>query len=101
MELYYHNLDQNILILRADGGLNSDTADQMLTQLEQLIDGGLRRIIVDCSQLDFVSSMGIGKLVRLHKRLAQYGGDVRLASLKGMLARMLEIARLSKMFALY
>src|SRR5947207_961747 len=101
MELYYHDLDRNVLVLRADGGLNSETADQMLAQLEELIDAGLGRIIVDCSHLDFVSILGLGKLVRIHKRLGDHGGDVRLAAVRGALVRVLEIARMNKIFALY
>ena len=81
MEFYYHELDKNVLVLHADGGLNAQTADQFVSELEKLVDAGIRRIIVDCSRLQYVSSYGIAMLLRLHKRLAGHGGDVKLAAI--------------------
>src|SRR5687767_6214900 len=73
LEFYYHELDSSVLILRADGGINADNAGQFVTDLEKIVDAGLRKIIVDCSGLDHISSFGIGVLLRVHKQLARHG----------------------------
>ena len=101
MEFYYHELDNRVLILRADGGINADNAGQFVTDLEKIVDAGLRRIIVDCSGLDHISSFGIGVLLRVHKRLARHGGDVKLAGIHSGLVRLLQIARVDSMFEIY
>jgi anti-sigma B factor antagonist len=101
VELYYDQTDKNILVLRADGGLNSETADQLLHQLEEMIDSGLKRIIVDCAHLEYISSVGIAKLLRIHQRLAEKGGDVRLACVRGALAQILSVVHMNKVFAIY
>jgi hypothetical protein len=36
MELYYHELDRSVLILTADGALNSETAASFVAQLQAL-----------------------------------------------------------------
>lgn len=101
MEFVYHETDKDVLIVSADGGLDLSTAGQFQTELEQLIDAGLRKIIVDCSRLTFVSSYGLSVLVRLHGRLAKHGGDVKLAAVPGRLASLLSLTRLDTLFGLY
>lgn len=71
LDFYYHELDETILILRADGGMNADNAGQFVGDLEKLVDAGIRKIIVDCSGLGHISSFGIGVLLRVRKRLAR------------------------------
>ena len=101
MEFYYHELEKDVLILSADGGLNADTATAFVDHLAVLVDQGLRKIIVDCTQLDYISSYGIGVLARVHSRLAARGGDVKIASPKGMVLKALQLVRLNKLFEIY
>ena len=101
MDFYYHELDNSVLILRADGGINKDNAAQFVTDLEKLVDAGLTKIIVDCTGLDHISSYGIAVLLGIHKRLARHGGDVKLAGVHSTLVRLLQIARVDELFDLY
>jgi len=101
MELYYHELDKSVLIMSADGGLNADTAADFVKQLEDLIDYGVKKMIIDCSRLSYISSYGIGVLVRLHNRLVKHGGHVKIASPPGKVLQALAIVRLAQMFEIY
>jgi anti-sigma B factor antagonist len=101
VEFYYHEVDRDVLILGADGGINADNAAQFVADLEKLVDAGLTKIIVDCAGLEHISSYGIGVLLRLHKRLARHGGDVKLANVHTGLATLLRIARVDLLFDLY
>lgn len=101
MDFYYHELDRDVLILRADGGINADNAGQFVAELEKLVDAGIKRIIVDCSGLEHISSYGIGMLLRVHRRLAKHGGDVKLAGLQSGVVRILQMARVDGLFDLY
>lgn len=101
MEFFYDEIDNDVLIIRADGGLNADTGKQFLGDIETLVNAGLRKIIVDCSGLEYVSSFGLGILVRLHKGMKRHGGDVKVAGVKGVLADVLRITRLNTLFDVY
>jgi anti-anti-sigma factor len=101
VEFYFHELDNSVLILAADGGINADNAGQFVGDLEKLVDAGIRKIIVDCTHLEHISSYGIGVILRLHKRLAQHGGDVKLAAVHSGIVRLLQIARVDSLFDLY
>ncbi len=101
MEFYYDEVQDDVLIVKADGGLNAQTSNEFVESLEKMVDGGLRKIIVDCSKLDHISSYGIGVMIRLHKRLDEKAGDVKFASVKGLIVEILRMTRLNKLFAIY
>jgi len=101
MEFYFHELDKSVLILSADGGLNADTAHQFVQQLETLIDTGVKNIIVDCTRLDYISSYGVAVLVRLHNRLKQHGGDVKIAAAQSAILKVLTVMHMGQFFDIY
>ena len=101
MELYYHAVDRDVLILKADGGLDSENAEAFVMELGRLVEAGARKLIVDCSRLGFISSYGVAVLVRLHKKLAEKGGDVKLATVDSRVARFIELAGLSRVFGIF
>ncbi len=101
MEFYYHDVDRDILILSADGGLVAETADQFVEELGRFVELGCRKLIVDCTRLTYISSHGLGVLVRLHKKLAVKGGDVKLAAVAGAVPRVLSLTRLSEIFQIF
>lgn len=101
MELYYHTVDHDVLIIKADGGLAAHNADQFLEGLGTLIESGASKIIVDCTALKYISSYGVGVLVRLHKKLAQRGGQVRLAAVESGVFTVLRLVRLEQVFHSY
>ncbi|HEX3359275.1 MAG TPA: STAS domain-containing protein [Tepidisphaeraceae bacterium] len=102
MEFFFHEIDKAVMILSADGGLNGETAKPFVEQLESLVDAGVSKIIVDCSHLDYISSYGIGVLVRLHKKLAKHGGDVKIAAPPhSFVIKALTLARIAKLVDIY
>ena len=101
MEFYYDEVDNDVLIITADGGLNAETSEQFILSIEKLVDAGLKKMIVDCDKLDYISSSGLRVLVRLHNRMKRQGSDVKLASLKGALASVLQVTGLNKLFEIY
>ncbi len=101
MELYYHELEGSILILRADGGLNADTAAEFVAKLETMIEFKISRMIIDCTNLTMISSYGVGVLVRLHNKLAKKGGDVKIAAAPGRVIAVLNRSRMGRLFEIY
>ena len=101
MEFYYKDVEKDVLILSADGGLNADNADEFVRELETLVDSGIRKLVVDCSKLRYISSYGVSVLVRLRGKLAKRGGDAKLASVHNSIVRLLELSDLDKIFGIY
>ena len=78
MEFYYKNVDDGVLVLSADGGLDRGTAEQFVGELRKLVESGASKIIVDCTKLSYVSLHGLSTLLGLHKKLANHGAHTGL-----------------------
>ena len=101
MEFHYHETDTDVLILTADGALDSHVSSAFADDLQRVIDSGARKLVIDCSRLGYVSSIGIAALIRLYKKVVERGGHVKLVGVQGPLARLLEITRLDQVFQTY
>ena len=58
-------------------------------------------LIVDCSKLTFVSSAGLGVLLKANRQLGALGGQVHLAGVGGPVVQILRIARLDGILKLH
>ena len=63
--------DGDTVIVR--GEIDMATAPQLRDLLNELVDGGSTRILLDCRGLGFLDSSGIGVLVAVRKRLGEDG----------------------------
>ncbi|MCE9604682.1 MAG: STAS domain-containing protein [Planctomycetia bacterium] len=67
---------------------------------EEILDGS-KKLILNCEQLTYISSMGLGMLVRVHSRMRKLGGDVKLAAVHNTVAQILSVVGLNKLFHIY
>ena len=100
MEIDYDDVDSEVLVIKTDRGPNAGATEGFVEDLEKLVDVGPRKIIDDCSALDYISSFGLGVLIRLHSR-ARHGGNVKIASVKGMIVEVMRLTKMNKLFEIY
>ncbi len=101
MDTYLDEIDDQILVLVADGGLDARNARELGEKLETLVNTGVRDLIVDCSKLNFISSAGIGTLIALNRRLKARGGRVHLAGATGPVPNVIRLARLDTVLGVH
>ena len=101
MEFYYDAVDKDVLILSADGGLLKESADGFVGELERYVELGIRKLVVDCTELKRISTYGLGVLVLLHKRLEKKGGDIKLAAVAGVVGKVIKMTGLGSMLDIY
>lgn len=101
MEFYYRGVDRDVLILKADGGIASTNAEEFVAELTRVARSGIRKLVVDCAGLGYISSTGVGVLVRLHNKMWNAGGHVKVASVRGPVFRILEMTKLAQLFEIY
>ena len=56
--------------------------------------------VLDCKELDYISSAGLGLLFGTHKRLTSSGGGLRLINLKPHIRELFAIAHFDSIFQL-
>jgi len=75
--------------------------DLLLSKIQELLDAGETRIILDMGQVNYVDSTGIGGLVHLHTTARQMGAAIKLLNLTKRIHDVLQITRLSTVFGIY
>lgn len=58
---------------------------------------GRRKVLLNFSNVEFMSSAALGKLIRLHQRLAAAGGKLILCGISKGILEIFEITKLDKM----
>ena len=101
MEFYFHHTDGDVMVLKADGGLTPENVPQFIGEFEKLIEGGVSKVIVDCTKLSYVSNLGLCKLLKEKKDLAARGAQIRLACVCGRVAKLLTLLGINEKFDLY
>ena len=101
MDSILEQLPDGITILRVDGAINDDNAGELTDELGLRIDEGLTSLIVDCTNLTSISSMGLSTLLLVHNRMRRRGGHVKIANLKGQTLEVMKLTRLDEVLDVY
>jgi anti-anti-sigma factor len=87
-----------VMLLGIKGRLDTSTAGRLEEKLLTSIDGGERRLTLDCSQLDYISSAGLRVLLLAVKRVKGVDGKIVLYALKDQIKEVFDIAGFSSLF---
>ncbi|MCG3137638.1 MAG: hypothetical protein HJJLKODD_01487 [Phycisphaerae bacterium] len=91
----------DVLIVRLTHSINTIAPTPWLEDCQHHIDQGVRLLIVDADQLDYLSSFGLGIILRLHQRMQLANGCLRLCSLKAHIHEMLKVTQLTHVFDIH
>lgn len=86
------------IVLRVAGRMDAENAVQFERQCESCIAEGFMSLVIDLSDLTYVSSMGLRSFVAAAKKLRDKGGDLRICRLTGLVRQVFEITRLNQVF---
>ncbi|MCW9705244.1 STAS domain-containing protein [Fodinibius salsisoli] len=68
-------------VLELTGELDAHTASQLETKLKRLIDQNQHHIIVNCEELDYIASAGLGVFMAYIEDVRTLGGDIKLTNM--------------------
>ena len=102
-DYYYKEVGNNndIVSVVLSGRLDTQQADYLLHSVQKQIELGHKKLILDCDDLEFISSVGLGMLVRVNSRMRKHGGDVKLAAVHGIVAEAMKISCLDRLVEMY
>jgi anti-sigma B factor antagonist len=87
-----------VTIVRIDGQLIVGNRQELKTLIQEGLDRGERKFLVDCSQTGYIDSSGLGALVSLAKKVRDLGGELRIAGLNEDLRSLFELTKLDTLF---
>ncbi len=92
--------DNEVSVLKLQGRL----AGEEVKKFQKTLQGQLKvsnRLVIDCTELEYLDSSGLGALISGLKSAISHGGDVRLSAVPGKVKMMLEITRADKIFKVH
>ena len=87
-----------VAIVRIDGQLIVGNRQELKTLVQEGLDRGERRFLIDCGRTGYIDSSGLGALVTLSKKVRDLGGELRIAGLNEDLRALFELTKLDTLF---
>ena len=81
--------------------LNHAEVKSFLEELQPLLESDRPRIVLDCSQVRYMDSVGIEMLLSCMEQTMKRNGDLKLASVSPELAVILELMRIDRLFEVF
>ncbi len=88
-------------IIRLRGSANMDVAGDLRERLIELVDTPMDQLILDLSELQFVSSVGLGAIIAAHLRCRHHNCVVKLVAPPAEILELLEVTKLTNLFTIY
>src|SRR5689334_2501982 len=92
---------ENAVIIKVSGRMDAAQAPEFLRECESWIARGATHILADLSDLQYVSSMGLGCFLSVAKALEAKSGSVMLCRLHGLPRQVFELTRLIGLFPVF
>jgi anti-sigma B factor antagonist len=93
-------LDERTRVIALRGELDLYSVDAFRAALDDSLDAGAERVVVDLSHVDFIDSVALGVLANGMKRLRGAGGGLGVVSGNPQIVRVFEITGLDRMVVL-
>jgi anti-sigma B factor antagonist len=92
---------KRVTLFEISGRIDSTNAVELGDALTIAIDAGRSQIVLDLSNVEYMSSAGLRELVTALKKVKKGTGDLRLASPSDRVREVLELAGLDSIFEIY
>jgi len=89
---------EDLLIIRIKGALDTNTSAQLESIITDYLDRGARRIILELTEMDYVSSVGLRVFLSSLKRLRASEGRLVLSGLNEEVREIFDMAGFSPLF---
>ena len=87
-----------VTIVRIVGQLIVGNRQELKTLVQEGLDHGESKFLIDCSETGYIDSSGLGALVTLSKKVREQGGELRIAGLNEDLRSLFELTKLDTLF---
>lgn len=81
-----------------NGTIDIPSAENLKQSLHDLLEKGIRQLIIDFSEVDSIGSSGIGALLLTHKEYTAKGVQFSIQNLNKEITALFKIIKLDKLF---
>ena len=92
---------KRVELVKVAGRVDSSNATQLDKKLKELQDNGRYKLVLELSEVNYMSSAGLRTMVAAVRECKKHRGDVRLANVSERVAEVLKLAGLNAIFQVY
>ena len=92
------SMQDDISLIRLEGYLDAHTAPQFERAIEDEIGAGRTRVIIDCANLTYISSAGLGVFMSFIEEVREQGGDIKVSALQPKVESVFEVLGFAEIF---
>ncbi len=97
METKFEKTADNLFI-KVNGRLDTIASRDFMTDVTTWLDSGVHDVVVDCEELEYISSSGLRVLMTIYKKTAPAGGTLTLKKLTPQVGEVLNITGMASLF---
>ncbi|MEI6083560.1 MAG: STAS domain-containing protein [Verrucomicrobiota bacterium] len=90
-----------IQVVRLTGSLDMYSFPRLETQLNTNLQQGHHAILLDCKDLDYIGSAGLGALIGFAKKAREKGGDIKLVNVPERIYKIIELLGFTKVLQVH
>ena len=91
----------NITLIVLNGEIGTETVNQFKDRIDQIVNDGNTRLIMDFQDVNYLNSMGLGVVAATLKKVKKSKGDLKLLNLSPAVQELFELTRLTKVFEIF
>jgi len=91
----------DVVVVRLVGQMRETGADQLREELDVLLEGGCTRLVFDIEGVSFISSVGLGQLMRAFRSASTGGGYVRIVNPQPLVEEVFRFTKLHTLIGIF
>ncbi len=100
MEASFNKIE-NVVVLALKGKVDAANVSKLEKVCQQILDQGENNVLIDGTQLEFISSAGLRVLLKLAKSIKRNSGKLAAARLNDLVRQIFEISGFVELFPIY
>jgi anti-anti-sigma factor len=100
-ETKVHRVEPDITVFEISGRLIlGDLLSSVENEIREIIDGGVRKLVIDLTGLNMIDSSGIGTLIKRVEQMDRLRGRICMAGAHGAVAKVFQTIRIDRIVSL-
>ncbi len=102
MELVVDDRDLGeITLIYPRGLINAHTVRRFESAIQRSVEAGRYNIVINCAELSYIASAGLGAMMGMIEELRENGGDLRLSDLSDNVRGIFEMLGFTHLYGVY
>jgi anti-sigma B factor antagonist len=101
MKITYKSVTPSVSVVSLNGALNARSAEEAKQTFRNLVEQGVKKVIVDLQEVPFIDSSGLAALVSGLKTLGGEASNLKLAAPQSQARLLFELTMFDRVFEIH